>query len=271
MATSKIGEKFDEMSHQLVIVMRGDPEKRSEIASKLAQSLKCPLIDAADIIDKEEYDSSTTQLNTRRNIEDSAMKTLRKISTTQLKLKLNVIINNLPLYQTSHFKDLARLATYEGARLLFIQCAKAQSQKEEEETTDFDVYYRLTYGNHVPKLIIDTTKPFVVEEFVPILLHAVADQESSSSSKSHQQILQPSQRMITQGHAHEFIIMEDHHDQKPRNDTYCNRCTELISPFSGYRCIVCEHFCWFLSNPTSGKNKNMRSSLVIKGTPPLLC
>ena len=77
MATSKIGGKFDEMSHQLVIVMRGDPEKRSEIASKLAQFLKCPLIDADDIIDnekysssrrniEEEYDFSTTQFTTRR-------------------------------------------------------------------------------------------------------------------------------------------------------------------------------------------------------------
>ena len=125
METSKIGGKFDEMSHQLVIVMWGDPEKRSEIASKLAQFLKCPLIDVADIIDNE--DDSSSSSSSRRNIEASAMKAVRKISTTQLKLKLNVIINNLMLYRKSHFEDLAKLATYEGACLLFIQCAKAQS------------------------------------------------------------------------------------------------------------------------------------------------
>ena len=127
MASSNISKKLDEMSYRLVIMMRGLDSEKREIASKLSQLLKCPIFDVADIISslhQHEEDHS------RRipYIEDLAMKIVRKMSSIQLSMKLNVIINNVKLSRREHFDDLMILETSEGARLLVLQCVKAQSQ-----------------------------------------------------------------------------------------------------------------------------------------------
>uniref|UniRef100_A0A2K2BSA9 Adenylate kinase n=1 Tax=Populus trichocarpa TaxID=3694 RepID=A0A2K2BSA9_POPTR len=66
--------------------------------------------------------------------------------------------------ETEHFDDLVvELASFTGARLVFVECSNQNDQ-------DPDYY---DAGN-VPKLNIDTTKPFHAEDFITGMLKAAA-------------------------------------------------------------------------------------------------
>jgi hypothetical protein len=80
----------------------------------------------------------------------------------QLCLKLSVIIN-AQLSHRAHFDRLVELASFTGARLVFVECSNQNDQ-------DLDYY---DVGN-VPKLNIDTTKPFHAEDFITGMLKAAA-------------------------------------------------------------------------------------------------
>lgn len=70
---------------------------------------------------------------------------LSQISSTQLCLKLSVIINAQPSHR-AHFDRVVELASFNGARLVFVECSN-------QNDPDLDYY---DVGN-VPKLNIDTT------------------------------------------------------------------------------------------------------------------
>jgi hypothetical protein len=87
---------------------------------------------------------------------------LSQIPSTQLCLKLSVIIN-AQLSHRAHFDRVVELASFTGARLVFVECSNQNDQ-------DPDYY---DAGN-VPKLNIDTTKPFHAEDFITGMLKAAA-------------------------------------------------------------------------------------------------
>ncbi|KDP42287.1 hypothetical protein JCGZ_01611 [Jatropha curcas] len=139
-----------QLNFPLIIAIKGPSNnKKSEIAIKLANFLRCPLFDEADIIlalensTDESYD------------DDLPFEIIFQLSSTQLSLKLNVIINSV-LSKHTHFENLLQLASSNGAGLLIIDC---ESPNDGVGAID-----------SVPKLNIDTNKPFVVEEFVHTML-----------------------------------------------------------------------------------------------------
>ena len=97
--------------------------------------------------------------STEDDYKDLPFEIVSDISSTQLSLKLNVIISS-ELSQRTHFEHLVQMASSNGACLLIVDC------EAQNDGAFYDV-------GHVPKLSIDITKPFVVEEFVPAILHAI--------------------------------------------------------------------------------------------------
>ena len=74
---------------------------------------------------------------------------------------------NSELSQRTHFEHLVQMASSKGASLLIVDC----------EVQNGGALYDV---GDVPKLSIDITKPFVVEEFVPAILRAVGFPQGST-------------------------------------------------------------------------------------------
>ena len=144
----------------MIIAMKGSSSsKKTEIATKLAAFLRYPLIDEGDVISALESSDPPIFPSTEDDYKDLPFEIVSDISSTQLRLKLNVIMNS-ELSQRTHFEHLVQMASSKGASLLIVDC----------EVQNGGALYDV---GDVPKLSIDITKPFVVEEFVPAILRAV--------------------------------------------------------------------------------------------------
>ncbi|XP_025013048.2 uncharacterized protein LOC112534793 [Ricinus communis] len=148
--------KEDGLSYPLIIAMKGSSStEKSELATKLASFLQYPLIDEGDIILA--LKSSIPSFSSTEDYEEELpLKIVSQICSTQISLKLHVIVNS-ELSQRAHFEHLVQLASSEGASLLIIDC----------EAQNGDALYD---AGDVPKLNIDVLKPFVLEEFVHAIL-----------------------------------------------------------------------------------------------------
>ncbi|XP_050210772.1 uncharacterized protein LOC126661058 isoform X2 [Mercurialis annua] len=159
MGSSKKDEKLD---CPIIIVIKGNySTKKSQIANKIASFLQYPLTDEGDIILSLQNSISNLSSSKYYN-KDLVFQIVRQISSTQIKLKLNIVVNT-ELSQYSHFEDLAQLAASEEASLLIIGC-----DAEQNGGHLYDI------GN-VPKLNVDPSKPFIAEEFVPAMLQSLQD------------------------------------------------------------------------------------------------
>ncbi|XP_021661564.2 uncharacterized protein LOC131173359 [Hevea brasiliensis] len=162
---SKRGEE-EQFNFPTMIAIKGPSSvKKTEIATKLANFLHYPLIDEADVIVALQNSITTSPTNdsniSAEYYDELPFKIACQITSTQLDLELKVIFNTV-LSERSHFEHLVQLANSHEACLLVIDC--------EDENHGFNDCYSV--GN-VRKLKIDTTKAFVVEEFVPAMLQAV--------------------------------------------------------------------------------------------------
>ncbi|XP_050229682.1 uncharacterized protein LOC126678820 [Mercurialis annua] len=227
----------EELNFSMLIAMKGLPSTRkSEIATKLAEFLKYPLIDEDDIVSNLNTSPSNFYTNFSSSINEIPFKILTQITSTQLRLKLHVIINT-SLSQQIHFDQLSHLATSNGACLIIIDCGTQIDQAGE--------YYNI---KHVPKINIDHTKLFEVENVVPIILDVAQSYKSNFQLLKGKQSIEAfdhskkkiiPQRLRTQAHTHEFSFIEEHNAGSIKFN--CNYCNESISSPT-YKCVECCEF-----------------------------
>ncbi|KAF9688876.1 hypothetical protein SADUNF_Sadunf01G0033500 [Salix dunnii] len=140
----------------LLIAVKGhSSSSKSKIVHSLAQFHKFPVFDEEDIIS-----ALQDSLETEHCDDLLPLEILSQISSTQLCLKLSVIIS-ARLSHRAHFDRLVDLASFTGSRLVFVECSNQNDR-------DLDYY---DVGN-VPRLDIDTTKPFHAEDFISGMLKA---------------------------------------------------------------------------------------------------
>ncbi|CAK7336303.1 unnamed protein product [Dovyalis caffra] len=140
----------------LLIAMKGHSDSnKSKVAHELARFLNFPLVGEEDIIPALQESLETDHYDDLLPLE-----ILSQITSTQLSLKLSVIVN-AQLSHRAHFDRLVELGCSTGAHLVVIECSN-----ENDHVQD---YYDV--GN-VPKLRIDITKPFHAEDFINGMLKA---------------------------------------------------------------------------------------------------
>ncbi|KAJ9189913.1 hypothetical protein P3X46_001161 [Hevea brasiliensis] len=191
----------DVKSLMIIAIKGSSSSEKSEIAIKLVEFLEYPLIDEEDITPS----LQNSLPNSSSKYDDLPFQIVTQISSTQLRLKLRVIIST-QLSQRNHFEYLLQLASSKEARLIIIECGTQVHQNWDSQ--------------HVTKLNIYTTKP--LEEAVPEIL---------TSCKT---------APFKEAHAHEFSFR-----QKPKVDSItlrCNYCNQFVSSGPTYQCIVCKEF-----------------------------
>ncbi|KAB5573108.1 hypothetical protein DKX38_000302 [Salix brachista] len=142
----------------LLIAMKGhSSSSKSKIVHALAQFHKLPVFDEGDIIS-----ALQDSLETEHCDDLLPLDILSQISSTQLCLKLGVFISAHPS-RRAHFDRLVEPASFTGSRLVVVECRNQNDH-------DLDYY---DVGN-VPRLDIDTTKPFHAEDFTTGMLKAAA-------------------------------------------------------------------------------------------------
>ncbi|CAK7322736.1 unnamed protein product [Dovyalis caffra] len=231
-------ESESAMSKQMNIAMKGHSSfYNSKLAQNLANFLKCPFINGDDIIpaiQKSLPSTSYRRFSKYSNI-DLIIDIVSQISTTQLNLNLNVIIN-MEFSQPTHYDRLVKLANSTGATLIIIH------GKTENDQGGHDVGV-----GHVPTVSIDTTKPFIVEDLVSLILQAARRNESIDvdlEPKGDEIVAPPSdhnkrdERDLGDMHVHEFELSKEPKKEK----LTCTKCENLIISGPTYHYVECDDF-----------------------------
>ncbi|KDP30418.1 hypothetical protein JCGZ_18096 [Jatropha curcas] len=144
----------------IIIAMKGPSSiKKSEISRKIAAFLQHPLIDEEDITPYLQNFIPSSSIESYL----LPFKIASQICSTQLDSKLGVILNT-PLCNNTQFHDLVQLATSKDVSLIIIEC------KTENDNVQAVCQYDTM---QVPKISIEITQTFVVEDFVAEILKAI--------------------------------------------------------------------------------------------------
>lgn len=186
-----------------VIAMKGHPGTgKSTLATAIAKSLKCPLID------KDHFRDSTHAVQQQllqisptsagKLLNDLSYDAMWRVASAQLGLGLSVVVDS-PLSRRQQLDRLMGVAAENGADVVVVECVpgdeaewrrrlESRGGKEWHKPSTWREMERLLEGyggcwdydvGHVPRLVLDTTAPVELVE----LVHRVAEFVNSSRLK----------------------------------------------------------------------------------------
>lgn len=183
-----------ESERPILIAMKGHPGTgKSTLATAIAKTLKCPLVD------KDHFRDSSYQIQqalikaspatASKLLNDLSYEVMWRVVSTQLGLGLSVVIDS-PLSRRRQFDHLLDIASESGASVVVIECQPGDEQEWRRrlemrgingdegrwhKPTTWAEMERLLDGyggcwdydvGEVPKLVVDTTAPVKVEKLV---------------------------------------------------------------------------------------------------------
>lgn len=174
-----------------VIAMKGHPGSgKSTVATAVAKSLKCPLIDKDHFRDSTHAVQQVLLAQTPRGtaqqlLTDLSYDAMWRVAAAQLGLGLSVVVDS-PLSRRPQLDRLLEMASGSGARVVVVECrpgdeaewrrrVEARGGEEWHKPSTWREMERLLEGyggcweyemGEVPKLVLDTTAPLQIADLV---------------------------------------------------------------------------------------------------------
>ncbi|XP_028796969.1 uncharacterized protein LOC114752383 [Neltuma alba] len=195
---AKSQKKFE--GAPMIIAMKGHPGTgKSTLAHSIASSLRVPLIDKDDVRDSTVPLQHLPTPTPTSLLNDLSYHVIWQIASTQLRLGLTVVLDS-PLSRRAHLDSLIHIADSAGARLVVVECKPSdqaewrrrlerRSGSSHKPATWRDLERLLEgYGGcteyevgTVPKMVVDTTAPVVLEEICSGVLEFIASHGGPST------------------------------------------------------------------------------------------
>ncbi|KDP44279.1 hypothetical protein JCGZ_05746 [Jatropha curcas] len=205
----------------LIIAVIDDSKSNDTVAAKLASFLKYPLVDQNDITRALLNLITPTQLPDELT-SNLPFETVCQITSTQLDLNINLVLNLAPSHST-HLKKLVGLASSRKAHLIIMECG---SQNNNNRGYDIE---------RVPKIRVDKNSldlQKIVPEMFILLKKKDEDDAMETENLEKSNIRQP-----TNDHLHALNF----YDQQKNIEFECRRCSRPCDGTS-YKCEDCDEF-----------------------------